>query len=156
MTTPLAHILPAARHVGIDDVPWVQNPRIDSQMRILQADAEQGLYVIHGIMPAGLDVPTHRHRGIVHGFTLSGAWTYREYDFVNRAGSYLFEPTGSVHTLHVLDEGPSETLFVIYGDTEYLDADGVVTSVSNARVMLDAYYEACEHMGIPRPNGILV
>jgi 2,4'-dihydroxyacetophenone dioxygenase len=152
---PLAPIFPTARHVAMDDVPWVQNPRVDSRMRILQADLDDNFYVIHGIMPSGLDVPTHRHRGIVHGFTLSGAWTYREYDFVNRAGSYLFEPADSVHTLHVL-EGPSETLFVIYGDTEYLDADGVITSVSNARVMLDSYYEACERAGIPRPNGILL
>jgi hypothetical protein len=89
-------------------------------------------------------------------FTLSGSWGYVEHDFVNRAGSYLYEPPGSVHTLYVpADQPVTETLSVIYGETLYLDADGAVIARSNASTNLRLYYEACEAAGLPRPNGIL-
>ena len=44
---------------------------------------------------------THRHTGLAFGYTVSGAWKYREY--VNRAGCFLYEPANSVHTLTVLE-----------------------------------------------------
>ena len=146
-----------ARHAGIDDVPWVPSPVYPgSQMRLLQADFDIGLYVLAGRLSGGLEVGTHRHTGAVHMFTLAGAWGYREHDFVNRAGSYLYEPAGSVHTFFV-PPGPetTETLSVIYGQTEYLDEAGQVTHVSDARINLRTYYEACEAAGVPRPSGIL-
>ena len=67
-------------------------------------------------------VGTHRHLGAVHMFTLSGSWVYLEHDFVNRAGSYLYEPPGSVHTLYVPADNTevTETLTVVYGRTEYI------------------------------------
>lgn len=153
----LSPFIPSARHVGIDDVPWVKNPAVNAQMRLLQVDDDANLYVTHGRLPAGLRVGTHRHTGPVLGFTLSGSWGYVENDFLNRAGSYLYEPVGSVHTLYVPDDNAevTETLFAIYGDVEYLDPDGNVLFVSNARRNLDLYYEACEEAGLPRPNGIL-
>ncbi|HEV8298796.1 MAG TPA: 2,4'-dihydroxyacetophenone dioxygenase family protein [Acidimicrobiales bacterium] len=149
--------VPSAKHVGIEDVPWVKNPLLEAEMRLLQVNEEDGLYVLHGRMPAGMSVGTHRHRGPVLGFTLSGSWGYRENDFLNRAGSYLYEPVDSVHTLFVPADNTevTETLFAIYGDTEYLDADGNVTYVSNAARNLELYYEACEAAGVPRPNGII-
>ena len=63
---------------------------------------------------------------------------------------------GSVHTFAVLpDQGVTETLTVIYGQTEYLDPDGHVYAVTNAATNLRAYYEACEAAGVPRPGGVL-
>jgi hypothetical protein len=156
--TNTATPLPAvARHVGVDEVPWVPNPRFPgTEMRLLQADVNVGVYTMAGRMPGGLEVGTHRHEGAVHMFTLSGAWVYREHDFVNRVGSYLYEPPGSVHTLYVLPEhAVTETLTVVYGKTLYLDANGDVISVSDAGTTLEGYYEACEAAGVPRPEGIL-
>jgi len=89
-------------------------------------------------------------------FTLSGAWKYQEHEFVNRAGSYLYEPPDSLHTFYVLPgDEITETLSVIYGETHYLDADGEVIQVGNAETNLRTYYEGCEQAGIPRPSGIL-
>jgi quercetin dioxygenase-like cupin family protein len=146
-----------ARHVGATDVPWVKNPaHPGAEMRLLQADIDAGVYVTAGRMPPGLSVGTHRHTGAVHMFTLSGSWAYREHDFTNRAGSYLYEPPGSVHTLYVpADQEVTETLSVIYGDTLYLDPDGAVIARSNAATNLRLYFEACEAAGLPRPNGVL-
>lgn len=49
-------------------------------------------------------------------------------------GSYLYEPSGSEHTLHVADE---------------------VTYVSNVKTSLDLYYQSCKSAGPPRPEAIL-
>ena len=146
-----------ARHVGLDDVPWIANPaHPGAEMRLLQADLEAGLCVMAGRLPGGLRVNTHRHIGSVHMFTLSGAWKYLEHEYVNRAGSYLYEPPGSVHTLWVLPENrTTETLTVIHGQTEYLDDDGEVIAVTNAETNLQSYFEGCEQAGVPRPTGIL-
>ncbi len=146
-----------AQHVGLDEVPWVPNHLFPgAELRLLQADVDVGVYVMAGRLPAGLEVGTHRHTGAVHMFTLAGAWKYHEHKYVNRAGSYLYEPPGSVHTLYVLPGAErTETLSVVYGETEYLDADGAVVNVSNAASNLANYYASCEQADLPRPSGIL-
>ena len=90
-------------------------------------------------------------------FTFSGAWGYREHEYINRAGSYLFEPPGSVHTLYVLDDVTevTETISVIYGDTEYLGPEGEIVAVSNAATNLEQYLQACEAAGVGRPTAII-
>ena len=147
-------MVPSARHVGVDEVPWVRNPTVDSEMRLLQVDPDREMSVTHGLMAAGLAVGTHRHAGPVQMWTMSGSWRYLEHEFVNRAGSYLYEPTGSVHTLQVPadNDGPTEVLSIVYGDVEYLDPYGDVLYVSNWKRTLEQYYEACEAAGLPRPD----
>jgi len=150
--------IPVATHAGLDEIPWVPNlGYAGAELRLLQADTDVGVYVMAGRMPAGLNVGRHHHTGAVHMFTLSGIWGYREHDFVNRAGSYLYEPPGSVHTLFTPEDNTevTETLSVVYGVTEYLDEDGSVVATSDARSNLEAYYAACEAVGIPRPTAIL-
>ncbi|MCF2527778.1 2,4'-dihydroxyacetophenone dioxygenase family protein [Yinghuangia soli] len=152
-------MIPEAVHVGAADVPWVENTAYPgTMMRLLRADLAEGTYVMAGRLPAGLEVGTHRHLGAVHMFTLSGAWGYREHGYVNRAGSYLYEPPGSTHTLFVPADNTetTETLTIVHGVTEYLDAEGNVIGVSDAAANLRGYYESCEAAGIPRPSGIIL
>jgi hypothetical protein len=151
-------MIPQAMHVGTVDVPWVPNIAYPgTSFRLLQADLDAGLYTMHGRMGAGLAVGTHRHHGAVHMFTLSGSWRYLEHGFLNTAGSYLYEPPGSVHTLQVpaTNTELTETFSVIYGTTEYLDAAGNVISVSDAAAALRGYLESCEAAGVARPDGII-
>ncbi|NQZ98034.1 MAG: 2,4'-dihydroxyacetophenone dioxygenase family protein [Myxococcales bacterium] len=155
--TPATPFDAIARHVGIDEVPWVANPvHPGAELRLLQADTNRGIYVMAGRLAGDMEVGTHRHTGAVHMFTLAGAWKYLEHEFVNRAGSYLYEPPDSVHTFYVLpNDEMTETLSVVYGETQYLDADGAIIQVTNAETSLQNYYEACEKAGVPRPSGIL-
>ena len=45
----------------------------------------------------GCALPLHYHTGPAQVYTLSGRWCYREYpDQPQTAGSYLYEPVGSV------------------------------------------------------------
>ena len=81
------------------ELPFVEfEPGVE--MQVLQVDIPSGLWVIRMRLQPGATLPTHRHGGEVFAFTLKGAWKYLEYPEVNTAGSYLYEPAGSIHTLH--------------------------------------------------------
>jgi hypothetical protein len=69
---------------------------------------------------------------------------------VNRAGSFLYEPAGSVHTLTVLEDD-THVWFQMYGANLNLDADGSVESVFDGPGTLQAYYLLAEAEGKSRP-----
>jgi 2,4'-dihydroxyacetophenone dioxygenase len=93
----------------------------------------------------------------VYAFTTGGAWRYKESDFVNTAGSFLYEPAGSVHTLTVPADNtePTDVFFAIWGANLNLDADGNVESIIDAGGILQAYYLMCEAEGLPKPDVVL-
>ena len=88
------------------------------------------------------------------GYTVSGAWKYKEYDYVNRAGSFLYEPAGSVHTLQCIEDN-TRVWFQMYGANLNLDEAGNVVSVYDGPGSLAAYYALCEAQGFPHPNVIV-
>ena len=141
---------PNAVHIGADELPFVDIGG-GSRLKVIQVKAREGLWIVENIFMAGFEVQTHRHTGPVWGYTTSGAWKYKEYDYVNRAGSFLYEPAGSVHTLTCLED---ETLvwFHMYGANLNLDADGNVESVTDGASALAGYYAMCEAQGLGRPN----
>jgi hypothetical protein len=109
--------------------------------------------VIRTKFEPGVVVPTHKHTGEVFAFTLAGSWKYREYPEVNTAGSYLYEPAGSIHTLMVPEENHdlTDVWFAIYGANLNLDADGNVETVVDAGLIRDTYFALCEAEGHGRP-----
>jgi len=141
---------PVAVHIGADDLPWVDIGD-GSKLKVLQVKASEGLWIVQNIFQAGYTVPTHRHTGPVWGYTISGAWHYKEYDYVNRAGSFLYEPAGSVHTLECIEDD-TNVWFQMYGANLNLDAEGNIESVFDGPGTLAAYYSLCEAAGLPRPN----
>ena len=147
--------IPRALHVGEEDAPFVDLGN-GVELQVLKVDVEAGLWVIRNRFQPGLVVERHKHTGCVHAFTLSGSWKYLEYPEVNRAGSYLFEPAGSIHTLVVPETNTEVTdvWFAIYGANLNLDADGNVESVLDAGFILEAYLALCEAEGHDRPNVI--
>ncbi|MEX2294641.1 MAG: 2,4'-dihydroxyacetophenone dioxygenase family protein [Acidimicrobiales bacterium] len=125
-----------------------------STLQLLQVDVDQGLWVIRTKFAAGMTVDTHKHTGSVLAYTMSGSWKYLEYPGdINRAGSYLFEPAGSVHTLHVPEDNDEVTdvFFAIHGANLNLDAAGNVTTVIDAGGIRDFYFAMCEAEGHGRP-----
>ena len=141
---------PVAVHIGADDLPWVDIGD-GSKLKVLQVKATEGLWIVQNIFQAGYTVPTHRHTGPVWGYTISGAWHYKEYDDINRAGSFLYEPAGSVHTLECIEDD-TNVWFQMYGANLNLDAEGNIESVFDGPGTLAAYYALCEAAGLPRPN----
>lgn len=145
--------IPSAIHRGEQDLPFV-DVGDGTHLQLLQVDIEQGLWVIRTRFEPGTVVPTHRHTGPVYAFTISGAWKYLESPEVNTAGSFLFEPAGSQHTLVVPEEneGMTDAWFAIYGANLNLDADGQVTQVLDAGAVRDGYLLLCEAQGFGRPD----
>jgi quercetin dioxygenase-like cupin family protein len=141
---------PTAVHVGADDLPFVDIGN-GNRLKVLQVKEREGLWIVENVFQSGFAVQTHRHTGPVGGYTTSGAWTYAEYDYVNRAGSFLYEPAGSVHTLTCIEDD-TRVWCQMYGANLNLDADGNVESVADGAGTLAAYYAMCEAQGLPRPD----
>lgn len=148
--------LTEATHLGEDDIPWVDTG-IGLDLKLVQADIELGLWIVRNRFAPGSVVQKHKHTGQVFGYTLTGAWKYAEYPYVNRAGSFLFEPAGSEHTLTVLEDNaePTDVWFQIYGANLNLDADGNVESITDARSIYEAYMALCEAQGFDRPDVLI-
>ncbi len=141
---------PTAIHMGADELPFVEIGG-GNKLKVIQVKEGEGLWIVENIFQAGFDVQTHRHSGPVWGYTVSGAWKYKEYDYVNRAGSFLYEPAGSIHTLQCIEDN-TQVWFHMYGVNMNLDAEGNVESVTDGAGSLAAYYALCAAQGLPRPN----
>ncbi|HET7655235.1 MAG TPA: 2,4'-dihydroxyacetophenone dioxygenase family protein [Acidimicrobiales bacterium] len=141
---------PTAVHLGADELPFVDIGD-GSKLKVIMVKEREGLWIVENVFQSGYEVQTHKHTGPVYAYTTSGAWKYKEYEYVNRAGSFLYEPAGSVHTLTVVEDD-THVWFQMYGSNLNLDADGKVESVIDGAGTLQAYYLLCEAQGLPRPN----
>ena len=157
MATAFAPIpgIPAALHRAEKDLPFVDYQE-GVVFQLLHADVEAGLWVIRVRFQPGVTIQRHKHTGEVFALTLKGSWNYLEYPEVNTAGSYLFEPAGSVHTLHVpaSNSEVTDAWFAIRGANLNLDEEGKVESVLDAGAVLEIYLARCEASGHGRPNVI--
>jgi 2,4'-dihydroxyacetophenone dioxygenase len=147
-------------HADTEALPWAENWAGDPAIRLklLMADIEGQRFAVRMQFAPGLTVAPHKHTGEVHAFTTAGRWNYLEYPHSpdNVAGSYLFEPPGTAHTLQVSpDVGePTDVLFVIYGAMLHLDADGAVLGVTDAESCLEEYPRRLAERGTPVPERI--
>ncbi len=154
--------IPAALLKHRSDLPFItldaSFPFVDEgsfKLQLLQVNIETGLWVIRTIFSPGTTVQKHKHTGEIFAFTRSGSWYYLEYPAdINVTDSYLYEPAGSVHTLHVpgTNSEDTEVCFVMNGANLNLNASGEVDSVLDAGAMLDAYLGLCEAQGDGKPG----
>lgn len=148
-------LIPASLHRAEQDLPFVDYQE-GMTFQLLQVNIESGLWVVRVRGQPGVQLPRHRHTGEVIAFTVSGSWRYLEYPEVNTAGSYLFEPPGAIHTLHVLANNTEVTdiFFAIRGANLDLDDNEKVISILDAPTVLDIYRQQCAAMGQPDPDVI--
>lgn len=150
---------PTAIHRAEDELPFITFAD-GTAMQVIQVNLTAGEWVVRSRFPAGTTQQTHMHTGHVHAFTLSGSWHYLESPEVsNRAGSYLHEPAGSVHTLHVPGSNIEDTdvWFAINGANLNLDDAGNVTSVTDAHAVLSYYRHVCRKVhDMPDPPVIVI
>ncbi len=139
-----------AVHFAADDLPFVDIGD-GSLLKVLQVKIGEGLWIIENVFQAGYEVQKHRHTGPVFGYTTSGAWKYKEYDYVNRAGSFLYEPAGSEHTLQCIEDN-TRVWFQMYGANINLAEDNSIEMVVDGQMTLDFYFAMCEEQGLPRPK----
>lgn len=147
--------VPLALHRNVVDLPFVTIAE-GAELQLLQVDIDAGLWVIRTRLQPGVTLQRHKHTGEVFAFTIAGSWKYLEYPEINTAGSYLFEPPGSVHTLHVPDTntGVTDMWFAIRGANLELDSDGKVENVVDAGAALEIYCQLCREAGHAEPDVI--
>ena len=152
MSTAMIDSAPTAIHRAEENLPWVDDGA-GTSFKVVLAKVREGLRITHVRFDPGVRLQIHRHTGPVYGYTSSGAWRYLESEFVNRAGSFLYEPAGSIHTLVVPEDNAevTEVWFQTYGANLELDADGNVESITDAASILDSYLELCAAQGFDEP-----
>ena len=122
--------------VNASDVPlFVDGYGPGVSFQPLRLDAEHNEWVILATFAPGSGVPLHYHTGPAEVFTLQGSWGYKEYpDQPQTAGSYLYEPGGSVHTLFTPADNIEDTVMLIRvsGANINFDDDGGYLSILDA------------------------
>jgi 2,4'-dihydroxyacetophenone dioxygenase len=150
---------PPTIHRGEGDLPFV-DVGDGLLLQLLQVDLAQGIWIVRNRFPAGTTVPTHRHTGHVYAFTQAGSWWYLESpEAVSTAGSYLYEPAGSTHTLHVPEsnDGLTDVWFAIHGANLNLSDTGEVEIAIDAHFMLPFYRALCaDQHGIDDPPVVVI
>jgi quercetin dioxygenase-like cupin family protein len=146
--------LPLVGHVHDEELPWVGVGE-GIELKVLRVVRDTGVWVVRNRFAPGVSIPTHKHTGDVHGFTLAGCWHYAEYRVNYPAGTYIYEPAGSIHTLSVNadNQGPTDVLFVMQGSNLNLGPDGsTIWRVDDGPTTLAAYLAICQAQGLPRPK----
>ncbi|MBZ2169099.1 2,4'-dihydroxyacetophenone dioxygenase family protein [Marinobacter sp. F4216] len=132
--------------INSNDAPVYKDilvPGLDVQP--LYLDPTKGIWALRVFFHPGVKLPTHYHTGTVHFWTLSGRWNYVEHpDQPQTAGSYLFEPGGSIHTFNVPEDNKevTETVMIIEGANVNFDENGEYHSILDASSIM-AMIEAC-------------
>jgi quercetin dioxygenase-like cupin family protein len=133
------------------DIPWIPQGSGTVWLKRLSISLEQNRWTNILKVTKGGVVNRHRHHSEVEGWVIQGQWHYREHDWTARAGDFVYEPVGDVHTLvadGATDENPMLTLFSIHGDIEYVDENGDLLYIENAESKLRRYLDHCEAQGI--------
>ncbi|MER5181017.1 2,4'-dihydroxyacetophenone dioxygenase family protein [Streptomyces sp. NPDC002896] len=150
---------PEALHVSEPEVPWAEDWGGEGsgvRLKLLMADVEGAVFTVRIQMRPGTQLPPHLHTGAVHAFTHAGEWCYLEYPDSphSRAGSYLYEPAGSTHTLKVSDTCPEvmDATFTVHGAMIHYAEDGSVAAVGDAATHLRDYFAALRALGTPLPK----
>ena len=116
----------------------------------LRLDPGRGEIVMLVSMAPGVELPIHYHTGTAEVYTLSGRWEYREYpDQPQTAGSYLYEPCGSVHTFFTPADNTEDTvvLWWMQGAQVAFNEDGSFHSVTDAVTIQYLADAAAEEQG---------
>lgn len=110
-------------HVAEDDPLWVTLAGGVS-FRPVMFDCSKGAWSnVMRIAPGG-SLACHYHTAPVHAFVLEGSWRYLEHDWVARAGTFIYEPPGELHTLVADETNGMRTFFVTTGSLIYTDSAG--------------------------------
>jgi 2,4'-dihydroxyacetophenone dioxygenase len=122
--------------VNIDNIPMLRDlAGLGIHIQPLRLDPQRGEIVVIAAIAPGVELPIHYHTGTAEVYTLSGRWEYREYpDQPQTAGSYLYEPAGTVHTFFTPADNTEDTvvLWWMQGAQVSFNEDGSFHSLTDA------------------------
>ncbi len=137
-------------HISGDDSesPWMVYVE-GIYIRYTMFDVRQGQWGLILKTDGPAELGRHKHRSPVNGITLAGSWGYREYDWVARAGSYIHESPGAIHTLYCDDPAGMEAYFMMTGTVEYFDEADNIIETQDIFYAINLYLKHCEANGLP-------
>ncbi|WP_295857330.1 2,4'-dihydroxyacetophenone dioxygenase family protein [uncultured Xylophilus sp.] len=140
--------------LNIHEVDFLPGAAPGYEIVPLFLDRENGVWVLYGKFQPGTRLPAHFHTGTVHFFTTKGRWNYLEYpDDPQRAGSYLYEPAGSIHTFSVPADASeaAEGFMVVHGANVNFDGDKFL-GIRDAGAIEDGILNHARENGRPPPR----
>lgn len=144
-----------APDVMVEDDKWYPLPHrgndhpLRGMVRPLLFDVTNGGWISILKAEGQGTIQRHRHAAAVTAWTMDGSWGYREHDWLSRAGSFVYEPAGHIHTLYIDPEvGRMTALFHVYGPVIHLDEQGNVTSYDDVFLRLERYTQHCRDKGL--------
>jgi len=145
--------------LNINEEPAIDLDHLIPGMKLwpLYLDPDSSTWVLYVRYAPGTRLPQHFHTGSVHVFTVKGQWNYMEHSGDKQtAGSYLYEPPGSVHSFGVPDdsEEPAEAFMVVNGVNVNFDAEGNYLGTDHAGSMEQIILECARQQGVDMPRYI--
>jgi len=142
--------------VNENDIPLITDSLAPGvHVKPLRLDLEAGCWVVLATFSPGAKVPLHYHTGVAEVYTMSGSWHYLEYpDQPQTAGSYMYEPAGSVHTF-VCPESNTEdtTLFIrVEGANINFTEDGQFHSILDTTMIRHLVDQLAQDRGVGALN----
>jgi len=122
--------------INIDQIPELTDALGEGiHIQPLRLDPEKGEVVLIARLAPGCVLPIHYHTGTAEVYTFSGCWKYAEYpDQPQTAGTYLFEPGGSVHTFYCPEDNTEDTVALLWmtGAQVAFNEDGSFYGINDA------------------------
>ena len=137
-----ADIVEAA--IPTDETVWVPQAKNVWFRPLLLNTVSGGWCNLLRVRRAGI-LSRHRHPMLVVAYVIKGSWRYLEHDWVARAGTFVYEPPGEVHTLTVDSADEMITFFNVSGAMIYVDEAGKPTGYEDVFTkiqMCRAHYQA--------------
>jgi 2,4'-dihydroxyacetophenone dioxygenase len=122
-----------ARIPDADSPQWVQRPAGHWYLPLM-FDLAGGVTVNVLRYPRPGIVGRHIHDGPVYSYTIEGSWYYPEHDWVAEAGTFVWEPTGDIHTLTVKES--MMALYVMHGGLTIVDENDQPKAYDNCLTLL--------------------
>jgi quercetin dioxygenase-like cupin family protein len=140
------------------ELPFIKDalaPGIDVQPLFM--DPQNGVWVLRVVFAPGVTLPNHFHTGTVHMWTMSGQWNYVAYpDQPQTAGSYLYEPGGSVHQFvtPASNTEPTDTFMMVTGANVNFDENGNYLDIMDAGSIGELLNRLAKEQGLGKPQYI--
>jgi hypothetical protein len=100
----------------------------------------------------GAALPIHYHVSTVHAYTIQGTWYYEEHKhkWVAKAGTYVFETPGELHTLVVPADAKEDmiTFFQLSGGLMYINPDGTAAGYDDGFTLLEMARKHYKEVGL--------
>ena len=127
--------------IDAESLPW--RPALPNNDRVfiklIKVDPAREEWITLLKTPADIELPRHHHSGAVSVYTISGAWKYKEHDWIARPGSFVFEDAGSQHTPIGVGDDEVITLNIVQGNWTIIDDAGRALAVESWQSIAKRY-----------------